>query len=199
MTGKQPRVDIGMTITRPSLPRIPLVSRDAYTPEQAALASGRDSYNLTRMFVNHPDFYRVFIPFVEKLMSRSLLPPRDREILILRTLELCDESYEENHHTRIALTLGMSVAEVEAAQTGKGAALGTFDLMLVRAAEELVNDRCMSDEGWGALAKRYTVEQMIEVVFLVGTYSMLSMATNSFGMPIDGSSGPQPVPKAGTR
>lgn len=187
-----------MTITRPSSPRIPLVSRDTYTPEQAALASGRDGYNLTRMLVNHPDFYGVFIPFVNKLMSGSLLPPRDREILILRTLGLCDESYEEHHHTHIALTLGLSAAEVEATRAGKGAALGAFDLMLMRAAEELVNDRCMSDEVWGALAKRFTVDQMIEVVFLVGTYSMLSMATNSFGMPIDGGPSPQPAPKTGS-
>jgi alkylhydroperoxidase family enzyme len=174
-----------MNITHPCSPRIPLVSRNAYTPDEAALASGRDIYNMTRMLVQHPDCYRVFIPFVDKLMSRSLLPPRDREILILRTLSLCDESYEENHHVRIASTLGMSDAEVEAAKTGQGAVLGTFDRALVRAAEELVNDRCLSDEGWGTLAKAYTGNQMIEVVFLVGTYTMLSMATNSFGMPMD--------------
>ncbi len=141
-----------MAITHPSSPRIPLVARDDYTAEQAALAGGRDIYNMTRMLVRHPDFYRVFVPFVEKLMSRSLLPPRDREILILRTLVLCDESYEEDHHGRIASTLGMSAAEVDAAKSGRGAALGSFDHALVRAAEELVNDRCLSEEGWGALA-----------------------------------------------
>lgn len=186
-----------MTVTRPSAPRIPLVSRDAYTPDQAALASGRDIYNMTRMMVNHPDFYRVFVPFVDKLMSRSLLPHRDREILILRTLVLCDESYEEHHHVRIAQTLGMSAAEVEAVKTGAGVALPAFDRMLVRAAEELVNDRCLSDEAWGTLAKTYNVDQMIEVVFLVGTFTMLSMATNSLGMPLDDQA--STIPKAGTR
>jgi 4-carboxymuconolactone decarboxylase len=180
-------VDIAMSISHPSSPRIPLVSRDAYTPEQAELAQGRDVYNMTRMLVNHPEFYRGFIPFVDKLMSRSLLPPRDRQILILHTLRLCDGSYEEDHHTRISRSLGMSAAEVSAAQTGAGGALGTFDRALVRAADELVNEQCMSDEAWSILAKTYTVNQMIEVVFLVGTYTMLSMATNSFGLPIDGS------------
>jgi alkylhydroperoxidase family enzyme len=172
---------------RPSSPRIPLVSRDAYTPDQAALASGRDGYILTRMLVQHPDFYRVFIPYLTKLMSGSLLPSRDREILILRTLGLCDESYEEHHHTSLGLQIGMSADEVEAARDGKGAVLGTLDRILMKAAEELVNDRCMSDETWAVLAKGYTVNQMIEVVFLVGSYTMLSMATNSFGMPLDAS------------
>jgi 4-carboxymuconolactone decarboxylase len=186
-----------MTVAHPSAPRIPLVSRDAYTPDQAVLASGRDIYNMTRMLLQHPDFYRVFVPYVDKLMSRSLLPHRDREILILRTLVLCDESYEEHHHVRIARTLGLSAAEVEAAKAGQGASLGAFDRMLVRAAEELVNDRCLSDHAWSELAKTYDVEQMIEVVFLVGAFTMLSMATNSFGMPLDDDA--STIPKAGTR
>jgi alkylhydroperoxidase family enzyme len=186
-----------MTITHPTAPRIPLVSRSAYTPDQAQLASGRDIYNMTRMLLNHPDFYRVFVPYVDKLMSRSLLPHRDREILILRTLVLCDESYEEHHHVRIAQTLGMSVPEVEAAKTGQGTVLGAFDRTLVRAAEELVNERCLSGETWDTLAKTYNVEQMIEVVFLIGAFTMLSMATNSFGMPLDDDGAS--APKAGTR
>jgi 4-carboxymuconolactone decarboxylase len=186
-----------MTVTHPPAPRIPLVSREAYTPDQAALASGRDMYNMTRMLVNHPDFYRVFVPYVDKLMSRSLLPHRDREILILRTLALCDESYEDHHHLRIAQTLGMSAAEVEAVKAGQTATLGAFDRMLARAAEELVNNRCLSDETWGTLAKTYNVDQMIEVVFLVGAFTMLSMATNSFGMPLDDDTSTHP--KAGAR
>jgi 4-carboxymuconolactone decarboxylase len=186
-----------MTVAHPSAPRIPPVSRDAYTPDQAALASGRDMYNMTRVLVNHPDFYRVFVPYLDKLMSRSLLPHRDREILILRTLVLCDESYEEHHHVRIAQTLGMSAADLEAVKTGQGAALGAFDRMLVRAAEELVNDRCLSDEAWRTLANTYHVDQMLEVVFLVGAFTMLSMATNSFGIPLDDDTGT--IPKVGTR
>jgi 4-carboxymuconolactone decarboxylase len=175
-----------MTVVRPSAPRVPLVARDAYTPDQAALASGRDMYNMTRVLVNHPDFYRVFVPYVDKLMSQSMLPHRDREILILRTLVLCDESYEEHHHVRIAEALGMSAGLVQSVKAGQSAGLNEFDRILVRAAEELVNDRCLSDAAWSALAKSYDVAQMIEVVFLVGTFTMLSMATNSLGIPLDG-------------
>jgi 4-carboxymuconolactone decarboxylase len=170
---------------RPTSPRIPLISSDAYTPDQAALATGRDHYNLTRMLVQHPDFYRVFIPYLTKQMSGSSLPPRDREILILRTLGLCAESYEEHHHRSIGQMVGMSSVDVEAARDGKAALLGALDGVLLKAAEELVNERCMSDLTWEALARRYTVNQMIEIVFLVGSYTMLAMATNSFGMPID--------------
>ncbi len=164
------------------------MARKDYTADQAALARGRDHYNLTRMLVQHPDFYRAFIPYLTKLMAESLLPPRDREILILRTLGLCRESYEEHHHLSIGQAVGMSAHEAMAAREGTAAVFGARDQMLIKAAEELVNDRCMSDETWGALAKGFTANQMIEVVFLVGSFTMVSMATNSFGMPIDSSS-----------
>ena len=179
-----------MTVTHPSAARIPCIAREAYTPDQAALANGRDMYNVTRMLLNHPDFYRVFVPYLDKLMSRSLLPPREREVLLLRTLALCEGSYEADHHVRIARSLGMSADLVEAVQAGEGAALGALDRTLVRAAEELVNERCLSEETWNALAKTYGIAQLIEVVFTVGAFTMLSMATNSFGMPLDGTGQP---------
>jgi 4-carboxymuconolactone decarboxylase len=169
---------------RPAAPRIPLVERKDYSADQATLAGGRDQYNLTRMLVQHPDFYRAFVPFLTKMMSGSVLVPRDREILILRTLGLCDESYEEHHHMSIGQAVGMSAEEATAARDGRTAQFAACDRYLIKAAEELVNDRCLSDSTWNALAQAFTVNQMIEVVFLVGSFTMLSMATNSFGMPV---------------
>lgn len=164
--------------------RIALVERDDYSPEQAELANGRDIYNLTRMMVNHPDLYRVFIPLAEKLMRGSLLPPREREILLIRTLELCRGAYEAQHHDLIARSLGMSEAEIDWVKKG-GSELSGFDRTLVKAADELIAEKTVSDETWRALAQRYTVQQLMEVVFLVGAFAMISMVTNSLGVPTD--------------
>jgi 4-carboxymuconolactone decarboxylase len=172
---------------RPAVPRIPLVDRSNYTVDQAALAHGRDQYNLTRMLVQHPEFYRVFIPFLTKLMSGSALPSRDREILILRTLGLSGETYEEQHHMSIGQAVGLSADEAMAARDGRSGAFNARDRMLLKAAQELVNERCMSEETWRALARDFSIDQMIEVVFLVGSFTMVSMATNSFGTPTDAS------------
>ena len=56
--------------------RIPALSPEQFTAEQAEIAKGREMYNLTRVFVNHPVLYRTFVPFAEQLMRRSNLPPR---------------------------------------------------------------------------------------------------------------------------
>ena len=169
---------------RPSSPRIPVVAPDQFTDEQAALVGDWSKFNFARMMVNHPELYRVFLPLGDKLMGGSSLPHRDREILILRTVGLCGETYEAAHHTAIGLAVGLTEAQVEAARTG-GAGLSAADQLLVTAAEELMGDHCLSDATWQALSARYSVEQRVELVFLVGNFAMLSMLTNSLGMPCE--------------
>ena len=53
---------------------------------------------------------------------------------------------------------------------------------LVRAADELIRDHFVSDATWAVLAERYSTLQLMEIVFIVGNYAMLVMATNSFGV-----------------
>ena len=169
---------------RPSSPRVPPISPEDFTPEQAAMAKGHEHLNFARMLVNHPALYKVFVPFGEKMMRGSELPTRDREILLLRTLELCGEGYEAPHHVAIARAAGLTDAEIEAARTG-GTGLVAFDRALVKAAEELVGEHCLSNATWAKLSERYSRVQMIDLVFLVGDYTMLSMVTSSLGMQIE--------------
>ena len=43
----------------------------------------------------------------------------------------------------------------------------------------------VSDATWAALSKRYSTEQLIDAVFTVGQYNLVSWALNSFGVPLD--------------
>jgi 4-carboxymuconolactone decarboxylase len=168
----------------PGSPRIPPLSPKAFTDEQAAVAQGREALNLARVFVQHPALYRAFTPFAEQLFQGSSLPPREREILILRALELCDEGYGLPHHVIIAQTIGMTDADIAAARQG-GPTLSPFEQALAKAAEELVRAHRIGDETWHELAQRYSVTQLMEVVFLVGIYVMMATATKSFGIQLE--------------
>jgi 4-carboxymuconolactone decarboxylase len=168
-----------------SLPRIPLIATSEFTDEQAALGGGRGNprgdLNFVRALVNHPALYRSWIPFAEQLVFGSTLPGREREILIIRTSELCGERYEAIHHVHIGRTLGLADEEIRSAATD-GALLSPFEQALVRASNELVANYCISDATWATLAERYTTEQLMEVVFVVANYSLMAMVTNSFGI-----------------
>ena len=163
--------------------RIPPVSADALTDEQRTLLGGWGSMNFASVIVNSPELYKVLLPLIAKLISGSNLPPRDREILVLRTLALCDETYETEHHVLIARNAGVSDADIESAQAGVG--ISPSDEALIKAAEELHSQQRIGDETWGELAKRYSPVELMEVVALVGGYILMAMLTKSYGIQLE--------------
>lgn len=164
--------------------RIAALSKDQFSEEQKALVGDWHHLNFSRVLVQHPEMYRVFLPFLDKLIRGSNLPARDREILCLRTLALGGDVYESHHHVAIGLKAGLTETEIEAAKTG-GAGLSRFDQCLMRAAEELVRHQCVGDATWACLAERYTPVQLMEAVFLVGCYTIMAMVTRSFGIEVE--------------
>ena len=43
----------------------------------------------------------------------------------------------------------------------------------------------VADETWKQLAERFGIEQMMDLVFTIGQYNLVSWALNSFGVPLD--------------
>jgi alkylhydroperoxidase family enzyme len=161
--------------------RIPPVAPGALTEEQQKLVGQWSSMNFASVIVNSPELYKVLVPLIAKLIPGTALPPRDREILVLRTLALCDETYEAHHHVLIARNAGMTDDEIEAARTGSAES----DQLLVRAAEELYADQRVSDETWRALERRYSPVELMEVIALVGGYTLMAMVTKSYGIQLE--------------
>jgi 4-carboxymuconolactone decarboxylase len=43
----------------------------------------------------------------------------------------------------------------------------------------------LSDATWDALSARFSTQQMMDLVFTIGQYNLVSWALNSFGVPLD--------------
>jgi alkylhydroperoxidase family enzyme len=123
------------------------------------------------------------------VIAKTSLPPRDRQVIVLRTLAICQDSYELAHHITISRNAGIGEEEIGAFQSGAGECLTTFDRTLIAATDELDRDKVISDATWAALAARYSVEQLMEVVFVAGCYQTMAMLTKTFGMEIEQASG----------
>ncbi len=81
---------------------------------------------------------------------------------------------------------GLSEAEIARIAEGPDApGWGEADAHLLRAADELHRDACVSDATWAALSARYDTTQLMDLVFTVGSYAALAMALNSFGVRLD--------------
>jgi alkylhydroperoxidase family enzyme len=57
--------------------------------------------------------------------------------------------------------------------------------LLVQATDELHRDACLSDATWQSLSQVYNQTQLMDLVFTVGQYNLVSMALNSFGVQLD--------------
>lgn len=58
------------------------------------------------------------------------------------------------------------------------------DAVLLRAEEELIDRRMISDANWAALAETWNEAQLIELPCLVGQYLGVAMLQNSLRMPL---------------
>jgi len=142
--------------------------------------------NIYRTLARHPKLLKRWSVFGTHVLYQSTLPARERELLILRTGWLCRSEYEWGQHVIIARGCGITDDEIERVRAGPDAPGWTpADSSLLRAADELVGDAFISDVTWEALSRRFDSQQLIDVVFTVGQYNLVSMVLNTLGVQLD--------------
>ncbi len=171
--------------------RISPLREDEWTDEQrkrleSAYRKG-GFYNLAGTMARHPEASkRVGQLSAHVLGPTSTLPARERELLILRTAWLCQAEYEWAQHRLIGVKAGVTEEEIERCKTGSQASgWTTTEAGLLRAAEDLHAHQRIDDDTWAALAQVYSEQQMMDIVFAVGQYTLVAMAMNSFGTQLD--------------
>jgi 4-carboxymuconolactone decarboxylase len=160
-----------------------------FTEEQARLVGDWKHLTFSRVIINSPRMYRTFVTHLAELVTQTVLPSRDRQIICLRMLELGGDVYELTHHLTISRNAGLEEDEINAFRHGTGACLTAFDQTVLNAVQELQRDQFISDTTWAALAERYTQEQLMELVFLGGCYLTMAMITKSFGIELESAPG----------
>ena len=167
-------------------PRLSPLSQDELTDDQRQLLDafgGEKALNIFKTLVRHPGLFRQWLPFGGKLLQGGKLPPRERELIILRTAYVTGAEYEWAQHVAMAQAAGVTDEEIERIAAGAAAdGWSADDSMLLRAVDEVLSDRRISDDAWSALAARYDERQLIEVPMVAGHYSMLAGVLNTIGV-----------------
>jgi alkylhydroperoxidase family enzyme len=173
-----------MRLSRPRLDPLPEAEFDEEQRElvQRVEMDGR-ALNIYRTLVRHPKLLKRWGVFGGHILYRNSLPPRDRELLILRTGWLCRCEYEWGQHVLISRAAGLSDDEITRVQEGPDAdGWSEGEAALLRAADELHADAFVSDATWQALSRRLDATQLLDLVFTVGQYYVVAMALNTLGI-----------------
>lgn len=128
----------------------------------------------------HAEMFERYMAFGMNILNNSVLRPRDREVIVLRTGWLCDAPFEWGEHVRIGLDSGLAPDEIERIKIGPDATgWNERDRALLRSVDELHETAMIGDETWAMLEAHFDECQLIEVPFIVGQYHMTAFMQNS--------------------
>ena len=142
--------------------------------------------NIFLTLAHHEKLAKRWLVFANHILNKSTLSGIDREILILRIGWLCQSGYEWRQHEIIAAKAGLNLKKIEAIKAGRNDPCWTErEYLLLTATDELYSDAFITTATWSGLTTYYSTQQMMDLVFTVGQYNLVSMALNSFGVQLD--------------
>jgi len=169
--------------------------REDWDDETRALLGDR-TLNIFATLAHHPKLLKRWLVFGNHVLAKSTLPARERELLILRTGWLCRAPYEWGQHVAIGRAAGVTDDDLVRCTEGPDApGWSEADAALVRAADELHELSTLTGPTYAALAERYDTQQLLDIVFTVGQYNLVSMALNAFGVERDDGVTDAPMPE----
>ena len=136
---------------------------------------GSDILNLNRVLAHSPNVLRNFMRLGNSLLFHGVLPPRLRELAILRVAELTGAHYEWAHHVPIAQQAGVS--EEQIAGLTSWATSAHFDAR-ERAAlaytDSVASTVGVSDEVFGEARAHLSEAEVVELTLAVGYWGMVA-------------------------
>lgn len=160
------------------------VLRDAVPAAESE--DGEGPPNILYTIAHHPALLPPFLAFSATLAMRGVLPRRESEILALRAAWNCASPFEWGHHVEYGEAEGLTPEHVAAIAEGPDADVWSDDeRLLLRAADALHASQTLPDGLFDALRARWSPAQIVEITFVVGHYTMLSMVANATGVPVE--------------
>ena len=171
--------------------RIEALTVDEMTADMVALVPERlraseTLPNYYGVLAQFPDYFSAQGGFARFLLGQTDLSPREREILILRTTALNGGAYEWAHHVSRGEAAGLEEAEILAlGSETTGSGWSDTESLLIEAANDLRREAFITDEVYAGLKANYTDQQIVEMIYVIGGYSMFSSVMNTLGTQIE--------------
>jgi alkylhydroperoxidase family enzyme len=194
-------------VSKAGEPRVAPLPRDAWGDDvrdalqhafpdnvvQRFLSSGDDALaipNAITTMLHHPALAGEFLAYNNVLLWSGTLEPRLRELMVLRIAHRTRSEYEWDQHVRLAARYGITAEEAEFVARGAPPGKWTpLESAVLAATDQLIDDYRIADDTWPRLAEHLDERQLVELVFVAGTYTCLAMAFNSFGLVSDAGAG----------
>jgi len=171
--------------------RLPDLDPATYTPEQKkvhdAVVSGPRGRIVgpIKVWLKNPGLAEHAQALGAYCRFGSSLPPRLSELVICTTGAFWKANYEWFAHAPLAIKAGIDPAAIEAIRTGATPKLAKADEQAAYDfARELVTTRRVSEATFTRAKKELGETGVIDMVGIIGYYSLVSVTLNAFEMPL---------------
>ena len=141
--------------------------------------------NVTLMFANHPDLSLAYLPFSKHLLQTCTLPTRLFELAILRLFCHRYSEYLWFHRIEFAEKAGITLEQINLIGRGEADVWSPLEKHVLRAADQLCIGGDIDDATWNGLAADLNPKQLIDLVFTIGNYIMLTGVLNVAGLVLE--------------
>lgn len=130
--------------------------------------------NVFKVMAHTPELMKAWWGMMTVLLTRLELPPRDRELAILRLFQLKGGAYGFAHHVRIGRQVGITDEQIEALPTHATSALfDEHDRLVLRYVDAVtrLDDAASSigEEVKRAIGER----QLVELTFCIANWNLM--------------------------
>lgn len=146
--------------------------------------AGNGPLHIHRILANAPAAYAGFAAFATALRAAGATSRADRELVILRTVQLLGADYEYVQHRRIALSFGVTPGQVEGLPNWRSQSCydGRQRLLLEftdRMIEEPENSNALLPE----LKRHFSPAEIVEVALVSSFYAAVAQFTHAIPIP----------------
>jgi 4-carboxymuconolactone decarboxylase len=181
--------------------RMPEIPRDQMSAAQKQahdeIASGPRGavYGPFVPLLRSPELMRRLQRTGEYVRYQNVLPPKISELAILITARQWTQQFEWHHHHPIALEQGVKPAIAQAIAEGRRPRdMGEDEEIVYELCGELRQNQRVSDETYARALARFGEQGIIELVVLVGYYTLMAMVMNVARTPLPKGSIPALAP-----
>jgi alkylhydroperoxidase family enzyme len=172
--------------------RVPRISDHPSDPVLKQLfddtrARGGQIINLHLVQGHAPKLAKARREMAYAIRFETVTPALMREVAIIRTGQIVGSTYEHNQHVPLAKACGFSDAQLNALESWKASNL--FDdrtRALLGYVDAVVGNRGdVDDATYGAFAKHFTPQEIVEITMIVGNYVATGLLTKALKVQVE--------------
>ena len=151
--------------------------------------NGAKILNLYKVVAHSPKVFLNLIRLGNSIIGRTELPPRLREIVILRVAKLTGSEYEWAQHVPVALQVGVSQKQLNAISGWKDSVeFNNEERAVLQYTDEVAQQVQVTDQTFNTLKNFFSEQIIVELTITIGYYEMIARLLVPLQVEIDESS-----------